>query len=317
MVTANNSKIGSVFGNQDNTQAKAKTAGTAKSATPATPVTTTPVSSAGYSPAQSVTNLFQRLNNQPADFSYGKQADLDAMYDKVMNRPDFKFDLAGDTLYRQYADQYANMGRQASLDTMGQAAALTGGYGNSYGASAGNQAYQQYLGQLNNAVMDVYDRQHQHYEDELQNDMNRYSLGLQDRGAEYDMYNQNYNNWLNENNMALSYANMAKGYVDSMLAQGKMPSADMLALVGLTPEDAQQLLVQQAAKSGGGSSKKPVSIDTGSIVRGIISGGNAAANYVANQNATQNAKQNEISLENGYGPVDPNFIEAMKKLYSK
>lgn len=37
-------------------------------------------------------------------------------------------------------------------DTMGQAAALTGGYGNSYAQGVGQQAYQGYLQQLNDNV---------------------------------------------------------------------------------------------------------------------------------------------------------------------
>ena len=38
------------------------------------------------------------------------------------------------------------------MDTQGQSAALTGGYGNSYGVTAGQQAYQDSLGNLANAV---------------------------------------------------------------------------------------------------------------------------------------------------------------------
>ena len=53
------------------------------------------------------------------------------------------------TLYRQYESAYRRGGKQAMEDTMANAAALTGGYGNSYASTAGNQAYQSYLAELN------------------------------------------------------------------------------------------------------------------------------------------------------------------------
>lgn len=76
--------------------------------------------------------------------------------DKILNREDFSYDLNGDALYQQYKDQYANMGNMAMMDTMGQAAAMTGGYGNSFAQTSGQQAYQGYLQQLNNRIPELY-----------------------------------------------------------------------------------------------------------------------------------------------------------------
>ena len=113
----------------------------------------------GYTPGQNVSNLLSRLQQteaaKPGPYAYNNQQQLDDLYNKVMQKPDFKYDLANDPLYRQYADQYVRQGRQAAMDAQGQAAGLTGGYGNSYGAMVGNQAYQQYLGQLNSVVPSV------------------------------------------------------------------------------------------------------------------------------------------------------------------
>ena len=43
-------------------------------------------------------------------------------------------------------------GKQAMQDTMGQAAALTGGYGSTYGQAVGQQQYDAYLQNLNDEV---------------------------------------------------------------------------------------------------------------------------------------------------------------------
>ena len=79
---------------------------------------------------------------------------------------DFDYNLNSDMLYQNYRDQYMQNGRQAMMDTLGQASALTGGYGSSYASTAGNQAYQQWLTQLNDKIPELYDRAYQHYSDD-------------------------------------------------------------------------------------------------------------------------------------------------------
>lgn len=93
-------------------------------------------------------------------------AQLNSLYDQIVNRKPFQYDLNGDLLYKQMADQYTQLGQQAMRDTMGQAAALTGGYGNSYANQVGNQAYQQYLTALNQQIPDLYDRAYNAYQDD-------------------------------------------------------------------------------------------------------------------------------------------------------
>ena len=68
----------------------------------------------------------------------------------------FSYDVEKDPLFRQYKDQYTHQGNLAMLDTMGQAAALTGGYGSSYGQSLGQQSYQSYLQKLGNVMPELY-----------------------------------------------------------------------------------------------------------------------------------------------------------------
>ena len=94
---------------------------------------------------------------KPMDWTggtYGQQIE-DAL-GKILNRDPFTYNLNADPLYNQYKDQYIRGGKLAMQDTMGQAAALTGGYGNSYASTAGNQAYQGYLTGLNDKVPDLY-----------------------------------------------------------------------------------------------------------------------------------------------------------------
>lgn len=82
--------------------------------------------------------------------------DADGYYDQYMNREPFRYDLTQDPLYQQYKEQFMSQGKLAMQDTMAQAAALTGGYGNSYAQTAGQQMYDRYLGQINDIVPELY-----------------------------------------------------------------------------------------------------------------------------------------------------------------
>ena len=82
--------------------------------------------------------------------------DINKVKNNILNREKFSYDLDADAFYQQYADKYIQQGKLAMADTMGQAAALTGGYGNSYAQSVGQQAYNAQLDKLNDIAPDLY-----------------------------------------------------------------------------------------------------------------------------------------------------------------
>ena len=61
-------------------------------------------------------------------------------------------------------------------DTMGQAAALTGGYGSSYAQTAGQQTYQNYMQQLQEQLPELYNMELQRYNQEGENLSNQFAL---------------------------------------------------------------------------------------------------------------------------------------------
>ena len=74
----------------------------------------------------------------------------------LLGQQPFNYDVNTDALYQQIKDNYMKQGRQAMMDTQGMSAALTGGYGNSYGVLAGQQAYQNSLGDLSAQIPEMY-----------------------------------------------------------------------------------------------------------------------------------------------------------------
>ena len=107
---------------------------------------------------------------------------------QITNRPDFTFDLDANALYQQYKQNYMKMGQQAMQDTMGQAAALTGGYGSSYGQAVGNQAYNDYLTKLGDVVPELYAQERAAYDQEGQNLYNLLNAAQGMYGLDYGEY---------------------------------------------------------------------------------------------------------------------------------
>ena len=94
---------------------------------------------------------------------YDPDAELERLYAAITGRPAFSYDPASDPVYNSYAQSYRRRGRLAMRDTMGQAAALTGGYGSSYAQSVGQQQYDGYLQSLGEALPELYGMAWQRY----------------------------------------------------------------------------------------------------------------------------------------------------------
>jgi hypothetical protein len=155
-----------------------------------------------YTPGDAVTAAQAALdainNSKPQGYESKYGAQLDSILQQIQNPQQFKYEFNGDELFKSYADLYTQKGKQASLDAMGQAAGLTGGYGNSYAQQVGNQAYDQYLLSLYDKGMDLRDRAYQQYQDQRADLYNQYNLLGSADDRDYGRYNDDYNRWLSE-----------------------------------------------------------------------------------------------------------------------
>ena len=224
--------------------------------------------------------LQDHMANKPGEYVSPWADQINDIYNKIMNREEFSYDLNGDALYQQYKDQYTTQGKMAMMDTMGQAAAMTGGYGNSYTQSVGQQTYQGYLQQLNDKVPELYQIALNQYNQEGQDLKDQYSLAYaQDeqaygrhRDSVSDYYTQleyltgradkeaqtDYERWSDKVGMdynihsdtqtaGATAKSDATELALSMLGAGVMPSADVLATAGISSADAQAIVKQVQA----------------------------------------------------------------------
>lgn len=148
-----------------------------------------------YTPSQTVNDYKGKVqdleDNYPDEFDSRYDDMIQDILGDIMNRPDFSYtgeDMANDDLYKMYRDQYTRNAERAMRDTIGAASALSGGYGNSYAAAVGQQAYNNQIAALNEKAFDFYGRAYQRYQDAGQELYNQIGLvtGLDDR--DYDRY---------------------------------------------------------------------------------------------------------------------------------
>lgn len=127
------------------------------------------------------------LKKAEKPYSSPYEHQLGSALSQINNRKKFEYDLNEDALYKQYADNYKLLGQQAMQDTMASAATLTGGYGSSYATTAGQQAYNSYLNQLNDIVPTLYQQSKSNYDTDTQNLYNKANLY---QGLESEAYNR-------------------------------------------------------------------------------------------------------------------------------
>lgn len=155
-----------------------------------------------YQESDTVTQAQDALNAQlaqkPGAYQSQWQSQLDEVINKIMNREKFSYDLNGDALYQQYKDKYIKQGKMAMGDAIGQASAMTGGYGNSYAQSVGQQAYQAQLENLNDVVPELYQMAYDKYNQEGQDLYNQASLLGSQEERDYGRYRDSVGDWQTE-----------------------------------------------------------------------------------------------------------------------
>jgi hypothetical protein len=157
-----------------------------------------------YNTANNRLNKLYNNNTLPQQFAYTKQGEVNKAVSDITNRKPFSYNMDEDVLFQQAKKQYQAMGKTAMMDTIGQASSLTGGYGNSYATTAGAQAYNGYLQQLNASVGDYYAMALSGYNAETDRLNGVYNVLSADRAQEHSEWA---GNWDNYNNLYALYQN--------------------------------------------------------------------------------------------------------------
>lgn len=215
---------------------------------------------------------------------------IGGLMDKIVNREPFSYDFNADPIYQQHKDQYIKLGKEAAMNAVANASALTGGYGNSYAVTAGAQANQQALSGLNDIIPQL-----------LNSAQKKYDSDTNALLTQYDIYNQaeqdNYNKFRDQ----MSDYNNERAYLTGMYN-------DALAQENYEKEQAEEQrryeanlalqMAKNASKGGSGSGKMPtgtINPLASSTLAGAVASTIGAKNVKAPQKA-QNTGYRDAAL---------------------
>ena len=134
-------------------------------------------------------NKFNEAYKNPAPtWTPRYEAEIQGILSDISNRKGFSYNMNEDKMYQQYRDQYIREGQRAMKDTAAQTAALTGGYGSTYGAIAAQQGYDNYLAALNDRVPQLEQMAYGRYTDELADKYNQLGAYQTEENRLYGQY---------------------------------------------------------------------------------------------------------------------------------
>lgn len=166
---------------------------------------------AEFKPSEKTQNAYNYWQSvqaaRPEDYQSKYAGTIDTLLDKIVNRQDFKYDFNADPLYQQYKDQYTTQGKNAMKDTVAQVSNMTGGYGNSYAATAGSQAYQNYLQQLNERIPELYAQALNKYQMDTDALNNKFNVVGSQEDREFGQWSTKYDNWQQDRDYGLNAYN--------------------------------------------------------------------------------------------------------------
>jgi hypothetical protein len=170
----------------------------------------------GYTPSDTVVDAMSRLkalqNSKPQGYNSKYAPQLDAILAEIQNPEKFSWDFNGDELFKTYADMYTRKGQQGMMNAIGNAAALTGGYGNSYATQVGQQTFDEYMNDLYGIGMDLRDRAYQIYQDNRADTYNRLGALQSADQIDYGRYRDTVGDWKDELGYWTDYANNERNF---------------------------------------------------------------------------------------------------------
>lgn len=294
----------------------------------------------GYDPAsdrayqQALSALQSAYGNTPT-YTPSYDAQINDIYNQIMNRGKFKYSLSSDPLYQEAREQYTGQGQMAMMNTMGQAAALTGGYGSSYSQAVGQQQYNAYLQNLNQLVPEYYDRAFNQWQAEGSELYNKYGLTKDLADTEYSKYRDQMSDYWNnvdylanqensaynrgfENHWNTENANMSNYWNSADIANTNYWKSQEMAFDNYW-KSVSAALSQQKAASGSGSGTSSSEYSSSQYKQFVENldniNLNVQANAKASGQATAAARAREINSAVMSGRISESDADLLLRKY--
>lgn len=215
---------------------------------------------------------------------------------KIVNRQPFSYDFNADPIFHQYKDYYTKAGKEATMNAVANASALTGGYGNSYAATAGAQAGQQALSGLNDIIPALYNAAQK-----------KYDTDLNALYADYDLYNNAENQAYGRYRDDLNDYEKERGYLTGMY-NSALAQENLERELAAQQAEADRAYAIQLAKlnSKGGSSGG----NSGKDATGTLKAASTAAAVGAAMGATPGANNLKANNTTNNTPTSTGYRDA-------
>lgn len=141
------------------------------------------------------TALEQYEQTKPGAYQSQYKPKIDNVLGKLEDMGEFDYDPDADTAYKQYKDQYTRQAQKDNENAQASAAALTGGYANSYGTQAGQTAYASTMDRLDSVLDGLYNQSLGKYNAKKNGLQSQLSSLQQAENSAYNTYQQNLSNW--------------------------------------------------------------------------------------------------------------------------
>ena len=242
-----------------------------------------------------IDSVLDQINNF-GSFSFDQEAPVynnqyaeqqQALLDAIINRPDFSWSKETDPQWSSYKKSYLREGDRATANALGQAAAASGGRPSTAAVTAATQAGDYYATQLNDIIPTLYQQAYDQY-------LNEYNMSLQDLNAvnnqeqlDYAKYLDQLGQYNTDRNFAfnqyLSDFDILQSQLASLQGQDATDYGRWMDRVGLYREDQQNQ--QQMAQA--------------QVDAILAAGGNPSAGLVS---------------ESGY---DNEYVQALRDAYQR
>ena len=146
-----------------------------------------------------IDSVLDRINNF-GSFSFDQDAPVynnqyaeqqQALLDAIINRPDFSWSKEEDPRWSSYKKSYLREGDRATANALGQAAAASGGRPSTAAVTAATQAGDYYATKLNDIIPTLYQQAYDQY-------LNEYNMSLQDLNAVNNQEQLDYAKYLDQ-----------------------------------------------------------------------------------------------------------------------
>lgn len=289
--------------------------------------------------------LEQMQQQKPGEYQSQWQQTQKQAADALLNRKKFQYNMSADPLYQQYKEQYQRQGKLAMQDTMGQAAAMNGGYGSSYAQMAGQQAYNGQLQQLHDKVPQLYQLALEKYQMEGQEAMNRFNLAGQMESQDYGRYRDQLSDWQAERDYATGRydterntdynmwadrdereygryqdeQSLARAQVDYLISIGADVPDSLLSASGYDPAYIEAIKTAKAAMAsyGGGSGGRNVNLVTEATKVAQNAGTGAAIRYIQQQTGGMKSPESVMAQAAAKGVSQTEYYKKMLAAMNK